>query len=186
MRQAGNVTLAKKLGSKFQALRKAAGLSQEVVASKAGVARGALQQLEDGGNPTLKTILSVGEFLGFNPFISLASPPKTVAEMPVEELKYELAALKRDDIELARLRDENERLRTEIEQLKVVDITPTGKRMPRVLINKWATAEAEIRALCMAALLNRADPIVLLPDKKKTKLVAFLRGLGLGHLKGSS
>jgi transcriptional regulator with XRE-family HTH domain len=75
------------LGLKFIELRKAAGLSQEELGRKAGVARGAVQQVEQGkGNPTLQTILSMGSVLNFDPF-GYQTDGTTLSDLAKNEVK---------------------------------------------------------------------------------------------------
>lgn len=66
----------KLIGSKIQQSRKDAGLSQDELAAKAGVARGAIQQIEKGiGNPTVGTIQSLADAIGVSYLEFLAAKP---------------------------------------------------------------------------------------------------------------
>ena len=70
------------LGHRLAELRNAAGISQDALALKSGVARNAISSLEKGkGNPTVGTLESLTSALGV-PFTSLfmdrkADPPKS-------------------------------------------------------------------------------------------------------------
>jgi transcriptional regulator with XRE-family HTH domain len=56
--------IARELGQRLRAHRLALNITQQELATRAGVALGALKQLEAGGNPTLQTWLRTVQALG--------------------------------------------------------------------------------------------------------------------------
>jgi transcriptional regulator with XRE-family HTH domain len=72
------------LGLRLRAQRLARSITQEELASRAGVALGSVKKLESGGNPTLHTFISVVQALsltdGFAALLAL-KPQTSIAEM---------------------------------------------------------------------------------------------------------
>ena len=76
----------KELAKKIRALRRAAGLSQEELAARAGVGRNTLQRIEGArGNPTAEVLRSLGSALnadfGYSPPTAPADPLPGWAEI---------------------------------------------------------------------------------------------------------
>jgi transcriptional regulator with XRE-family HTH domain len=70
------------VGEKVRSLRRAADLSQEVLASRCGIFRTYLSRIESGAaNPSLTVIVSLAEALGVEPHVLLqgTAAPNTAA-----------------------------------------------------------------------------------------------------------
>src|SRR4051812_33847754 len=85
--------LAAELGEQVRSHRVRQRLTQEKLASAAGVARKALVNLENGGNPTVHTLLGVLRALGRSDWIRTLAP--TVSISPMELLRSQKPPVKR-------------------------------------------------------------------------------------------
>ncbi len=105
----GSGSIRSRVGKRVQALRLAAGLTQDDLASRARVARGYLSEVERGlSTPSLETLEQIGEALDkpVTAFLSDESTPRRNKPDGAARLGQKIAVLAQDAPDVDRLRFE--------------------------------------------------------------------------------
>ncbi|MHB9035087.1 MAG: helix-turn-helix domain-containing protein [Armatimonadota bacterium] len=96
--------LQETFASRLKALRKAAGLTQEQLSEKAGIAPQYLSRLENAHQvPTLDTIVDLTEALNTTPSIILAEPQEDTQVELISRMTAVLSGLTQEDAEFLEL-----------------------------------------------------------------------------------
>jgi transcriptional regulator with XRE-family HTH domain len=159
------------LGVRLRDLRKAAGLTQKELAEEAGVAYGAVQDIEGAsGNPQLNTIETIEQTLD-KPLIQLAADPShKLLLQKVEQYQADTVALAKDHQrlcdELAKVTQMNFSLQDRL--LKLLDRAPQDEDEALLLAKYRASVPGQKHLIL--ALLQGKNPFEGLPGKAAQKL----------------
>lgn len=162
----------KELAEKIRTLRKAKGLTQEKLAAISGVARRVIQRIEKAeGSTTVASLVALGTALDthFGP-VNQQVPRDPLPEWATE-IKGRLHAIeKKDELEVARLRKENEELR------KIITA------VPQEIYKSWPLADPLAQVLALFYLSGDENSLRKLEPAVRKKMVKDYLRVGL-HLR---